>query len=343
MATELEVYHAQTGRQVGWDSAVDRIPDEEWCKLPIDESALKYDKHGTNVFGTTWEPTIAQVMSVLDDDNVIIDYSCGTGQFTERLLRNCHNPVRALNVDVSPRYMRIAAERFKHDARVALRLLGRDTDGRSFQEIDEVASGLIPEGGADVLTSTNAIHLYPKLSETLGSWRRVLRRGGLALISTGDMSNPRRTISDWRLHDTVATVNKMAYEVVKTEPLFGEYRDKIEDDDLMRAYGNLTDHVYPAVKPIDLYLDALSEAGLKPLHFFEEPVNIGVNDLVDALSPYHEFVLGWVGGSRKIEGTPPTGKAVRDRLFLLRYCAEKLYAGKDHLQCAWTYITCRGG
>lgn len=341
MTIKLDVDHVQVTDETGWGPAVERIPDEEWTRAPIDESALKYDKHGTNVFATTWEPTIAQIISALDGGEVVIDYSSATGQFTKRLLKAIQNPVRILNVDVSPRYLRIAVQRFQHDARVALRLLRRNANGQSFQRIEEVAGELVPHQGFDILTSTNAIHLYPNLPETLESWHRVLRPGGLVLVSTGDMSNSRRTISDWRLHDTVTTVNEIAQEVVKAEPLFEEYREKIEDDEVMRAYGKFTDRVYPAVKPVDLYLDALSDSGLKPLHFFEEPVNIEVGDLIDALTPYHDVILGWVGGSRKIEGTPPTEKALRDRLFLLRYCAERLYGTRKSFQCAWTYITCR--
>lgn len=341
MTTNAELEREVMVSKPGWGPSVVRVPDEDWSRNPVEEAALKYDKHGGNVFGSTWEPTVAQALSVFDTDKILIDYSCGTGQFTERLLRNHNGRARVLNVDVSPRYMRLAAERFKYDDRVALRLLNKSNDALGFQSIDEVADGLIPNSGADILTSTNAIHLYTGLPEALESWHRVMRSGGLVLISTGDMSNPKRTLSDWRLHDTVATVNEIALDVVRTDSRFEQYRNKAEDEDLLNSYASLRDYVYPTIKPIDLYLDSLSDAGLKPIHHFEVPVNITVRDLIDALSPYHEVILGWVGGSRKVEGRSPTKRALEDRSFLIRHCAETLYDGRGHFQCAWTYITCR--
>lgn len=341
MDTNAELEREDIAREPGWGTGVVRIPDEDWTRSPVDEAALKYDRHGGNVFGSTWEPTVAQALSVFDTGNLLIDYSCGTGQFTERLLRSCTGRARVLNTDVSPRYLRLAAERFRHDDRVALRLLRKSNDALGFQSVDEVANDVIPNFSADVLTSTNAIHLYTGLPETLESWHRVIRPGGLVLISTGDMSNPNRSLSDWRLHDTVSTVNEIALNAVRTDSRFEQYRDKVEDEDLLKAYASLQDYVYPAIKPVDLYLDSLSDAGLKPLHYFEVPVNITAENLIDALSPYHEIILGWVGGSRKVEGRSPTKRALKDRLLLIRHCAEKLYDARDHFQCAWTYITCK--
>ena len=44
--------------------------------------------------------------------------------------------------------------------------------------------------GADLLTSTNAVHLYNDLPATLSSWARVLRPGGLNFISSANVRNP---------------------------------------------------------------------------------------------------------------------------------------------------------
>jgi hypothetical protein len=52
-------------------------------------------------------------------------------------------------------------------------------------------------------------------------------------------------------------------------------------------------------------------------------------------------VLSWVGGSPKVEGSPPSQAAVQDRLFLIRYSLERLFPGQDTFPCSWTYLTCR--
>lgn len=324
-----------------WPKGFERIPDEDWLKKPVDDSAIRYDKHGSNAFRKSWDPTIAQVLSVLDDKHVILDYSCGTGIFTERLFEYVQHPTRVLNVDVSPRYLRLVAKKFEVDERVALRLLQRTGTNGQFQALDQVMGEDLLDRGIDILTSTNAVHLYPNLSETFESWSRVLRRGALVLVSTGDMGNPEKREDGWRLHDTVEVINALAQEAVSTEPEFQRYRHLIDDDSLMSAYKEMRSRVYPAIKSISLYLEKLSDAGLKPVHSFEEQVELSLEDFVDGLLPYHEVVLGWVGGTQKIEGVTPAAESLRDRLLLIRYCAAKLYVQRKRLHGPWTYITCR--
>lgn len=324
-----------------WPTGFDRIPGDDWVRRPVDESALKYERAGTNAFSKNWDPTIAQVLAVLDESKVLVDYSSGTGIFTEHLLGHVHYATRILNVDVSPRYLRVAVDKFRDDERVALRLLKRLDDGRRFQSIDEVVGDALLNRGLDVLTSTNAIHLYLDLPGTLESWQRVLRPGGLLLINTGDMDVPNRGRSGWRLHDTITKVNEIAQEVVRVEPIFEKYRQTLENCDVMNSYAELRRSVYPPIKSIEVYLDALSDADLKPLQYFEQSIDVSADEMSGALFPYHDVVLGWIGGSKKVEGRPPTSSALGDRLFLIRYCVEKLFGGRDYLHCPWTYITCR--
>jgi hypothetical protein len=54
-------------------------------------------------------------------------------------------------------------------------------------------------------------------------------------------------------------------------------------------------------------------------------------------------VLGWVGGSPKVEGAAPGPDAVRDRLVLIRHAMETLFGGRPSFRCCWTYITCARG
>ncbi|WP_020673080.1 class I SAM-dependent methyltransferase [Amycolatopsis nigrescens] len=333
---------AWPGPAAGWPPGFPRVPGDAWTGKPVDEAALKYEAHGSNSFSRCWDPVIAQALAVMTGPTVVMDYSCGTGLLTDRLLAGTEDSVLLLNVDVSPRYLRVILEKFEDEPRVAMRLLQRvpGTNDR-FQSVDEVIGTELTDRGIDLLISTNAIHLYADLSETLETWHKVLKPGGIALVSTGDMTNPDRKAGDWRLHDAVEAVNDIASEMVRTEPLFEKYREKLESDEVMKGYAALRAHAYPEVGTVDKYLRALAGAGLKPLHYFEQLVNVYPDDLVDSLSPYHEVVLGWIGGTRKVEGASPAPGAVRDRLFLLRYCIDKLYAKRDHYQCHFSYFTCR--
>ena len=65
-----------------------------------------------------------------------------------------------------------------------------------------------------------------------------------------------------------------------------------------------------------------------------------MNEWYEFLCAYHDAVLGWVGGTRRIEGTPPTAEAVRDRLRLIRQAIDLLFGPRPTFRACWTYITC---
>jgi hypothetical protein len=51
-------------------------------------------------------------------------------------------------------------------------------------------------------------------------------------------------------------------------------------------------------------------------------------------------VLGWVGGSERVEGEPPSDEAVADRLELLRLGVELVFAAPS-FDAVWTYVDAR--
>lgn len=332
---------AQNAFASAWPTGFDRIPDEPWVTKPIDDLTLKYENAGANSFSKNWDPTVAQVLTCLDERKTLVDYSSGTGLFTQRLLQSVDYTTCILNLDISPRYLRIAADKFREEERVALRLLKRRDGGSQFQLIDEAVNGSLLNRGIDILTSTNAIHLYPNLSEILDSWHRVLRPGGMLLINSGDIDDVTRPVKGWRLHDTISRVNEIAEDVVRSEPIFEQYCQKLDNSELMSSYAHLRQNVYPPSKPVDEYLESLTGAGFKPLHYFDQYIDISVDEMSDALLPYHDVILGWVGGSQKVEGQQPTDAALRDRLFLMKYAVQKVFGKRDYLQCPWTYVTCK--
>ena len=73
----------------------------------------------------------------------------------------------------------------------------------------------------------------------------------------------------------------------------------------------------------------------------EESIEAGVDDWFEFLSAYHDAVLGWVGGTERIDGVPPTDAAKRDRLRLMRQAMDVLFGGRSTFQACWTYLTCR--
>jgi ubiquinone/menaquinone biosynthesis C-methylase UbiE len=307
----------------------------------VDQFGLNYDSVGGHGWYKNLEPTIAQVLSALDPGKLLIDYSSGTGILTKRILEKIDYPVGILNVDASNKFLRVALENFSEDERVAFRLLRWLKQERRLERLDEVVSPGMFEPGADVLTSTNAIHLYYDLDDTLASWARVLKPGALAFVCSGNMHNPYAPAENWIIDDTVAKVNEIAADIVAGHAAFEEYQETLEDTTRMAKHRKLRDKVFVPVRPLDLYVKAFEEAGFSVLHVFDETISAGIDDWYQLLTTYHDGVLSWVGGSEKVEGAAPTEAAVRDRLFLIRYALDKLFPGQDSFPCAWTYLTCR--
>jgi SAM-dependent methyltransferase len=326
-----------------WPGDFARIPDEDWTRLPVDEFGLNYDDVGNHGWYKNLEPTIAQVLAALAPGDLLVDYSSGTGILTRRLFERIAYPVGVLNVDASPKFLRVALESLRDDERVGFRLLRWLREEKRLQTLDEVAGPAILAQPASVITATNAIHLYYDLDETLASWARVLRPGGLALVCSGNMHNPNGRPGEWIIDETVARVNEIAADLVRTEPAFAEYRETLEDAALMSRHEKLREKVFVPVRPLDFYEQSFRDAGFTVLHVFEETIFARIDEWYKLLCTYNDGVLSWIGGSEKVEGKPPSAEAVRQRLFLIRYSLEKLFPGQDSFPCTWTYLTCRRG
>ncbi len=98
-----------------------------------------------------------------------------------------------------------------------------------------------------------------------------------------------------------------------------------------RAYADWTRHAKAQ--------NALREAGFEVLDVREETIEAKVSEWFEFLTAYHDAVLGWVGGTKRIDGADPTPGAVRDRLHLIRHAMETLFGGRPSFNACWTYIT----
>ena len=126
--------------EFAWPGDFARIPDEEWTRQPVDQFGLNYDDVGNHGWYKNLEPTIAQVLAALAPGDLLVDYSSGTGILTRRLLERLDQyPVGILNVDASPKFLRVALESFRDDERVAFRLLRWLKAEKRLQSLDEVA------------------------------------------------------------------------------------------------------------------------------------------------------------------------------------------------------------
>ena len=324
-----------------WPAGFERVPDEPWVHQSVDSFGLNYDKVGSHGWYKNLEPTISQIVAALGEHQIMVDFSAGTGILAKRLLDQITYPVGILNVDSSPKFLRVAVENLGEDERAAFRLISWLKDAKRLQEIDEVVGPELLSQGADVLTATNAVHLYYDLPATLASWTKVLRPGGLVFICSGNMNNPNAAPGEWIIDETVKHVNEIAAELVLDEPAFERYRDNLTDAAKLAGHTKLREKVFVPVRPLDFYVDTFDQGGYDVLHVFETTIHARVDEWYQLLATYHDGVMSWVGGSPKVDGHEPSDEDVRNRLFLIRYGLEKLFPGRETFPCTWTYLTAR--
>ncbi len=134
------------GEPFSWPEGFPRIPDEEWVEQPVDAFGLHYDTVENHGWYRNLDLTVEQLAEDLRDGDVLVDYSGGTGILLDRLrLRIFDRQVGMLIADSSPKFLRVALDRFRGDERVAFRRLHYLKDERRLEHVDE-AVGLRVSG-----------------------------------------------------------------------------------------------------------------------------------------------------------------------------------------------------
>jgi ubiquinone/menaquinone biosynthesis C-methylase UbiE len=331
---------ADSGTTFEWPPTFPRVPDEEWVGAPVEAFGLHYDTVENHGWYRNLDLTVEQLAHDLSPGDVLIDYSGGTGILLDRLrLRIFDRPVGMVIVDSSPKFLRVAVDKFRHDERIAFRRLRYLREERRLQYVDEVLGETFVERPANVLVSTNAIHLYDDLDNTLRSWARVLERGGRVRINTGNVRNPRARDNEWIIDETVYVVHEVATGLVRTHDRWSSFRAVLEDEERLARYLAYRDRVFLAPRPLQFYVEALEGADLTVDEVTERTIEADVGEWYEFLAAYADAVLGWAGGAEKVDGRPPDEGAVAERLALLRQALDVIFGGRPTFRCCWTYIS----
>lgn len=315
-----------------WPPDVPRIPDDDWVARPAEELARTYDavrKHG---WYRNLDPTVERLTELLREGDILLDYSGGTGILAERLLPSL-GATGVLIVDASPKFLRVALEKLAGDARVAFRLIRFLDEPRRLQTLQEALEPPLLERGVDAISSTNAVHLYDDLDRTLRSWRELLRPRGRLHVQSGNIGVADIPAGTWIIDETVEAISAAAERIVRAEERWAAYRDGIGDP----RYAALRRKFFLPVRPLEHYLEALESTGFTIERVEHRTIEAKTADWAAFLATYHEGVLGWVGGSERVEGEPPAAAAVADRLALLRLAAEEVFAAPS-FETVWTYL-----
>jgi SAM-dependent methyltransferase len=330
-----------TRRRFQWPPGFQRIPDEDWTRQPVDTFGLRYDTVENHGWYRNLDPTVEDLARHLEDGQLLIDYSGGTGILLDRLnLRIFDRQVGMLVVDSSPKFLRVALDKFGDEERVAFRLLRWLKEQKRLELLEEVIGPELLVCKADAIASTNAIHLYRDLPDTLASWARVLRPSGRVFVQSGNIRNPQARPSEWILDETVWAIHEIATGLVRNDPRYAAYRPLLDDEARMQAHVAYRDQVFLPVRSLEHYQHCLEEAGFTVEEVTARSIDARVEDWFEFLSAYHEAVLGWLGSSVKVDGEAPSKEAVTDRLALIRHAMDTLFGGREAFRCCWTYINC---
>lgn len=319
-----------------WPPGFARIPDEEWTRAPIDPLAAGYDAVGGHGWYANLDPTARELDAALSSGSIALDYSGGTGLLIRRLLaRVGDRDVGILDVDSSPKFLRFALDRFRDEPRVAFRLIRWLKEAKRLQYVHEAIGEPLARRGVEAVVSANAIHLYYDLDATLASWARVLRPGGRVLVQSGNVLAEDARIID----DTVEAVHEEALALARSDPRYAAYRAAAHDVARQAAHDALRRKFFLPPRPVRFYLDELAHAGLDVVDVRTRRISVDVAEWAEFLCVYHEGVLGWVGGSRRVEGREPSAADLAARMAMIREGLARAI-GAPTFDATWTYVTC---
>jgi SAM-dependent methyltransferase len=325
---------------VRWPEGFPRVPDEDWARRPPEELARNYDTVREHGWYRNLDLSVETLTPALRAGDVLLDYSGGTGILAERLLPSLTDETGVLIVDSSPKFLRLAVEKLGADERVAFRLIRFLEEERRLQTLQEALEPSLLERGVDAISSTNAVHLYYDLDETLRSWRRLLRPGGVLHVQSGNIGLADLAEGAWIIDETVEAINRAAEQLVRRDDRWRVYREGLDDADRRERYAALRRKFFVPVRPIGHYLEAIERAGFTVERVEHRSIEASAADWTAFLATYHEGVLGWVGGSERVEGEPPTDEAIADRLALLRLGVDAVFADPS-FDAVWTYVDAR--
>lgn len=324
-----------------WPQNFRRIPDESWASQSIEDLALKYDTVENHGWYSNLDYTVEQIGEYARRGDILVDYSGGTGILAKRLLdRLGSKDVGVIIVDSSPKFLRLALEKFRSEPRMAFRHIRFLREERRIEKLDEVLEPPILERGVDGIVSTNAVHLYFDLADTIHAWKAVLRPSGRLFIQSGNIKNPDLPDDEWIIDETVEVIHEQAMRIVLHDDRYAMYRPCLEDDEHMDQHERLRRKYFLPVRPLEYYLETLRAEGFDVTSVRHRRIPARVAEWFDFLSVYHEGVLGWVGGAAKVTGTDAPADVIDDRLELMRRAMDAVFDNAFEFGASWTYITC---
>lgn len=312
---------------------IERLYNEQIATSNLTEFALGYDDVKHHNWYDNLDYLIQLSKQFFSKDSFIMDYSCGTGIFCERLDEAGVTP-NVLMIDASLKYIRLAYEKFKDIPSYSFRLLDLK---KSIKEsiVDNI------DGKLDGIICANAIHLYPIIDETIIEWNKLLKKGGKLLINSGNINNPKmKTPSSVLIDQTVNDIFNISFDIVKNNKSYHQYLDKLSDSVYMKKYIELKDKYFLPIRDIEYYTDSLYKNGFIIKEIKTVDVGANVKEWYDFLKVYDDGILGWIGGVEKVSGDISTLTDIQNRLDIMEEALNIIFNNNKNFNANWNYIIC---
>ena len=154
----------------------------------------------------------------------------------------------------------------------------------------------------------------------------------------GNIKNPNASKDAWIIDESVIKINEVAIDIVSKDKRFEKYRPSLDDKGYMEAHDKLREKYFLPVRNIDFYQTLFKEVGLKEVSCEHHPIEAHVKDWYEFINVYHEGVIGWVGGSKKITGKECDPQCIEDRLTLIREAMDETFLNKETFKAVWNYF-----
>jgi SAM-dependent methyltransferase len=274
----------------------------------------------------------------IHENDIVVDFGAGTGTSADRILEKMKIKIKLWLVDNSPSWLGKAYEFLSSHSNVDFFIL--EKKGKGYATLSET----IGKDSVNHVMSANTVHLIPDLKETFQGIAEALKSNGTFVFNTGNVTREGRKEGVLMLDSTVYRVHDIAIDIIRNDPQFAKYKENI--DKSIEAYTPLRKFVFPDPRPIQDYLKALKEAGLKYAEPIYKRFRLKYTDWINFLriKRLQVGILPEVGGK---EATP---QEESDRDTLIVMSAEKLFkeleklnpfADNESYLGEWTYVSAK--
>ena len=249
----------------------------------------------------------------IHEKDTVVDFGCGTGTSSIRILEKLKIDIRLWLVDNSPAWLGKAYEILSSRPNISFFLL--EKKDKRYATLSET----IGKESANHVISANTVHLIPNLKETFKGIAEALKSKGMFVFNTGNVLREGRKKGILMLDSTVYRVHDIAIDIIRNDLKFKKYRENL--DKLIEAYAPLRKFIFPDPKPIQEYLNALKEAGFECMEPVYNCFRLKYSDWINFLriKRLQAGILPEVGGK------DPTPEQEKDRDTLIIMSAKKLF------------------